>query len=165
MGRVRVRVYKADTLSMGPLEMRVFRLEQVIDLGSGVDVFDVLTEYSERYSNTPEAVVEVVEMNERTREEKRVAVYTSGKGKLLFQRPALLRRAAIIDGKTASHASPTPLETLETVTPKGEVYVYVGDIKSSKPVWGVLLETDKGVRFIRLARGVTRDSNSDAGGG
>ena len=165
MGRVYVRVYKANVVRVGAVEITALKLERTVDVGDS-DVFDVLTEYSERYSNTPDAVVEVVEVNERTREEKRVAVYTPSRGQLLFQRPALLRRIILLDERTASHSTPTPLEALEKLAPGGEVYVYSGTVKLFKPVWGVLLETDKGVRFLRPTTvGVTKDSNSDAEGG
>jgi len=158
--RTLVRVYKRTVLRLGPVQLDTLRLYRVEEARG--HPFDVLTDYAERFRGTPDAVVEVVELDEKG-EEREVAAYTSAEGlPLLFPRPARLRRVYVIDDVAASSNAPQPLERMPSYAPSEEYYVYVGRIAVEKDAFAVLLETDMGTRLVLLERGagVKKDSNS-----
>ncbi len=160
MPRTVVRVYRRVVLRLGPVQLEALRLEREEEAKG--HPFDVLTDYAERFRETPDAVVEVVELDDKG-EEREAAAYTAAeKLPLLFPRPARLRRVYIIDEAAASSNAPQPLERLPSYAPSGEYYVYAGRVAVEGGGYAVLLETDMGSRLVLLqARaGVKRDSNS-----
>ncbi len=166
-GRVMVLVlrrYKRERSRIGPIVLDIYVLEEEENIEG--DIVDILADLSERYGNTPELLFEIVDITSRG-EERSVAAYTSAKGgKILFQRPARLRRVILIDENVVRSQAPTPIEKLPSYAPPREVYVFAGEIASERSgVAGVLLETDMGSRLIWLSsRGVKRDSNSSKAG-
>ena len=149
MAKIVVRVYRAKDVNIGPIKVRAYILEK--EISTSGDFFDVYTDTVERYKNTEGVIVEVVGYSKDGKEEY-VAIYTVDKGKLLFQRPAKLKKVVLIDEKQATTLSPQPLNRMASYTPSEDVYVYLGEIASEKPVWGVLVETDKGSRLVKLAK-------------
>ncbi len=140
MARLRLRYYRRGRLELGPVALEVYRLEREEEVEG--DLVEVFGDVSERFRESPEYAVLVEDPSTGRR-----AVYTSYReGVLMFQEPARLLRVSLIGDETlqpggslASYSAPEP------------VYVYVGRIAvSKKDVYGVLLETDKGKRFIRL---------------
>jgi|GEM_PF-3735567 len=157
--RVIVRYYKKRDARIGPVLLEAYELYRSEEKSG--EPADILTELAERYANTPDVVVEVVAMDVRG-EERAAYAYTSGKGELLFQRPARLRRVYVIDELAVSSQSPQPLDKLPSYTPGSEIYVYIGRVAVENPkAKALLLETDKGTRVVMLeTAGVKKDSNS-----
>ncbi len=159
MARLVVRFYRRRTVRLGPVALEAYTLERVEELEG--DIVEFMGEVSERYRGSPEWAVEAAEV--QGREERRVAVYTSGGGPLLFPRPALLKSVTVLDAAAVS-ASPQPLHRMPRYQPPGELYVYTGSLAVEMPgVYAVLLETDKGLRLVRPGEGMKRDSNSERG--
>ncbi len=149
MARTVARIYRARYVNIGPVKVRVYVLEKETSING--DFFDVYTDIVEHYKNTDGVIVEVVKYSKDGKEEY-VAVYTIDKGRLLFQRPAKLKRIVLIDEKQATALLPQPLDRASSYTLSEDVYVYLGEIASEKPVWGVLIETDKGSRLVKLTK-------------
>jgi hypothetical protein len=159
-----IRYYRGERVRIGPVALEALKLERVEERKSG-DLLDVVTELAERYGSTPEVVVEVVETDQRG-EERRVVAYTARQGGvLLFHRPARLQRIVLVDEAAASAQAPQPLERMPSYRPSNELYIMSGEIVVENPkVVAVLVETDKGSRFVPLRIGVKKDSNSSKAG-
>ncbi len=78
--------------------------------------------------------------------------------KLLFQRPERLLRAAIVEYTDLQHEpSGASLYTLNLgklkwKRPKRQLYIFEGKVSAPPTVYMLIIETDRGRRFIRLAR-------------
>lgn len=164
MAKLFIRYYRRSSLRLGPVSLDVYTLDRVEER-SGGDVFDVYADVAERYKSTPGVAVEIVrEESERgVTVEREVAMYTADGGEVLFHRPArLLRLVLVPPGEADTGPNGVEVDKLPAYRPSGEVYVFLGSVRSEKPAWGVLLETDKGSRMVILsARGMKKDSNSE----
>jgi len=80
------------------------------------------------------------------------------KPKLLFQRPERLLRAAIVEYTDLQHepagASLYTLDLgkLKWRKPKRQLYIFEGEVSAPPNVYMLIIDTDRGRRFIRLAR-------------
>jgi len=159
--RVVIRYYRRSLERIGPILLEAYRLERKEERTQG-DLLDIVSELSERYANTPDALVEAVLLDSRGEERGALAYTAGGAQQLLFPRPARLLRIYLVDDTAVSVQAPQPVDRLPSYTPREEVYVYAGSVGAENPkVVGVLLETDKGTRLLMLhQKGVKKDSNS-----
>lgn len=154
------RLYHAFDASIAGVRLTLLRLEKEIELGS-TEVLDAVSDLRERYANTPGYVVEVVRYNKRG-EEVEASVFATVVGTVLFPRPARLIVVRVIEEELRGSR---PLQPLPAVKPPGELYISLGRIELPEGVWGVILETDRGVRLVSrdMLAGVKKDSSGEPG--
>lgn len=137
------RLYKAVDIGIAGVKMTVLRLQKELEFDA-VEVIDVVSDLHERYSKTPGYVVEVVKYNSRG-EEVESSGFATLDGLVLFPRPARLVSVRVIDSGVEDTR---PVDQLRKATPREKFYVSIGRIGLPKDVWGVVIETDRGIRVI-----------------
>ena len=137
------RLYKAVDIGIAGVKMTVLRLEKELEFDAA-EVIDAVSDLHERYSKTPGYVVEVVKYNPRG-EEVEFSGFATLDGLVLFPRPARLVSVRVID---SGIEGTRPVDQLRKVTLREKFYVSIGRIDLPKDVWGVVVETDRGIRVI-----------------
>ena len=138
------RLYKAVDVGIAGIKMTVLKLEKELEFDT-TEVIDVVSDLYERYSRTPGYVVEVVKYNNRGEEVESSGFTTLENGMVLFPRPARLLSVRVIE---ESVDGTTPIDKLRKARPREAFYVAIGRIELPKGVWGVAIETDRGIRVI-----------------
>ncbi|RUM47331.1 MAG: hypothetical protein DSY37_02780 [Hyperthermus sp.] len=145
--RVLVRVYRHVEADLKQAVIDAFRIVEEESVGR--DFFDVVEEYTERYKGTSGILLEIIGVEEKSKEEKYLYAYTTLKAPLIFPRPALLKRLWLI-----ARSGKGELTLQRQLAVREKLYVHVGRVRvSSDGVWAVIVETDKGARLVKPRQG------------
>ena len=137
------RLYKAVEIGIAGVKMTLLRLEKELEFDAA-EVIDVVSDFHERYSKTPGYVVEVVKYNSRG-EEVESSGFVTLDGLVLFPRPARLVSVRVIENDIEGMR---PVNQLRKATPRERFYVYIGRVDLPRNVWGIVVETDRGMRIV-----------------
>ena len=165
----RVRSYQKVYARVGPVVLGVLRLVGVDEFEEEGDPYDTVAYVLETRSKTSDYVEVEVELISRSKAHESLpdrfvrGEYNPtlrGGGKPLYPRPSRLLRVGVVRvgrvlermGESGGGYARLGQEDIEWHRPRGEVYVFEGEVEAPEDVAYVIIEADHGARWVRTLK-------------